>query len=62
MRPHYGNYTFNARGVYQLSVHKYSQNRELFEGKAISLIENLDKYIVDTQQYRNFNLIESLGE
>lgn len=49
-------------GVYQLSVHQYSQNRELFEGEAVRLLEKLDQYIVDTQQYHNFNLIEPLGQ
>lgn len=49
-------------GVYQLSVHQYSQNKELFEGEAVRLLEKLDQYIVDTQQYHNFNLMEPLGQ
>lgn len=49
-------------GVYQLAVKQYENNQNLFETSRKNILEWINRYVVDTGKYRNFNLIEPKTE
>ena len=54
--------TTTREGVYNLAVKQYEQRKELFKTDRPDILTWINHYVVDTSQYRNFNLIEPLEE
>lgn len=52
--------TTTREGVYNLAVKQYEQRKELFKTDQPDILTWINNYVVDTSQYRNFNLIEPL--
>lgn len=49
-------------GVYSLAVKKYEEDKELFKTDRTDILTWINTYVVDTGNYRNFNLIEPLEQ
>jgi alkyl sulfatase BDS1-like metallo-beta-lactamase superfamily hydrolase len=49
-------------GVYKLAVKQYKENKQLFNTHRPDILDLIDRYVVDTSEFKNFNLIEPLKE